>query len=92
MAPEWAPRWFDDSEGTEGLENQVDLLSSWGYDRGMWEAERVQLLLESEVVFPSHNTPVAIFRNEGWVHGRSLVDRLIQEARTSAHRCGTPAP
>jgi glycine/D-amino acid oxidase-like deaminating enzyme len=80
----WHPsghlRWFDDSEGTEGLENQVDLLSSWGYDAALWEAERVQLLLESEVVFPSHNTPVAVFRDEGWVHGRSLVDRLIQEA------------
>ncbi|MGP0029438.1 MAG: NAD(P)/FAD-dependent oxidoreductase [Acidimicrobiales bacterium] len=80
----WHPsghlRWFEDSRGAEGLKNQVDLLGSWGYDATVWEAQRARRLLEPEVVFPSDDTPVAVFRDEGWVQGRSLVDRLVHAA------------
>jgi glycine/D-amino acid oxidase-like deaminating enzyme len=80
----WHPsghiRWFEDATGAEGLQNQVDLLRSWGYDATVWDADRARRLLEPEVEFPSDDTPVAVFRDEGWVHGRSLVDRLVADA------------
>ncbi len=81
----WHPsghlRWFEDPTGAEGLQNQVDLLRSWGYDAAVWEAGKARRLLEPEVEFPSDDTPVAVFGNEGWVHGRSLVDRLVADAQ-----------
>jgi glycine/D-amino acid oxidase-like deaminating enzyme len=80
----WYPsghlRWFDDAGRTEGLRNQVDHLRSWGYKAALWEAGRVRRLLEPDVEFPSDDTPVAVFPDEGWIHGRSLVDRLVEEA------------
>ena len=80
----WHPsghiRWFEDSDGAERLKDQVDLLEGWGYDATMWEAERARRVLEPEVEFPSDDTPVAVFRDEGWVQGRSLVHRLVGEA------------
>ena len=80
----WHPtghlRWFGDSGKAEGLKEQVDLLGSWGYDATIWEAGRVRCVLEPEVVFPSDDTPVAVFRDEGWVHGRSLVHRLVEDS------------
>ncbi len=82
----WHPsghiRWSEDSLGAEQLQDQVDLLTSWGYDATVWEADRARRLLEPEVKFPSDDTPVAVFRDEGWVHGRSLVDRLVSEAES----------
>ena len=80
----WHPsghmRWFEDPDGAEGLQRLVHLLGSWGYDATIWDGERARRLLEPEVEFPSGNTPVAVFRDEGWVHGRSLVDRLAADA------------
>jgi glycine/D-amino acid oxidase-like deaminating enzyme len=80
----WHPsghiRWFDDSDRTDGLQTQVDLLRSWGYDAMVWEAGRARRLLEPDVAFPSDDWPVAVYGDEGWVHGRSLVDRLAGEA------------
>ena len=81
----WHPsghiRWFEDSDGAVGLKNQVDLLGSWGYDATIWEAERARRVLEPEVEFPSDDTPVGVFRDEGWVQGRSLVHRLVGDAQ-----------
>jgi glycine/D-amino acid oxidase-like deaminating enzyme len=80
----WHPtghiRWCEDSDGAEGLKSQVDLLGSWGYDATMWGAERVRRVLEPAVEFPSDGTPVAVFRHEGWVQGRSLVHRLVKDS------------
>ncbi|MGD0391832.1 MAG: FAD-dependent oxidoreductase, partial [Acidimicrobiales bacterium] len=64
----WHPsghvRWYH--VGAERLRAHVDLLRSWGYEATVWEAGRVRRLLEPEVEFPSDETPVAVFRNEGW--------------------------
>jgi glycine/D-amino acid oxidase-like deaminating enzyme len=80
----WHPtghiRWLENYDGGEGLKDQVDLLGSWGYDATIWEAERARRVLEPEVEFPSDDTPVAVFRDEGWVQGRSLVDRLVADS------------
>ena len=81
----WHPsghiRWVDDPERTDRLLSQVDLLRSWGYGATLWEAGRVGRVLEPEVDFPADETPVAVFPAEGWVHGRSLVDRLTGDAQ-----------
>ena len=37
-------------------------------------------ILEPEVRFSSGELPVAVFRDEGWVQGRNLVNRLIADA------------
>ena len=80
----WHPsghmRWFEDADGAEGLRKHVDLLDAWGYDATVWPAEKARRLLEPEVEFPSADTPVAVFGDEGWVHGRSLVGKLVAEA------------
>ena len=84
----WHPsghlRWFDDAVGTGALRRQVDLLASWGYDAALWEADQVRRLLEPAVDFPFRDVPVAVFRDEGWVNGRSLANRLAGDA----HRRG----
>jgi glycine/D-amino acid oxidase-like deaminating enzyme len=81
----WHPsghlRWSESGIGAEGLQRHVELLRSWGYDATVWEAERVRRVLEPEVEFPSDGTPVALFRDEGWVQGRSLVGTLVADAR-----------
>lgn len=81
----WHPsghlRWFDDAAGAEGLRRQVDLLSSRGYDAALWEAGRAGRLLEPAVHFPGDDTPVAVFGDEGWVAGRSLVESLAADAQ-----------
>jgi glycine/D-amino acid oxidase-like deaminating enzyme len=81
----WHPtghlRWFDDSGRTEKLQHRVNLLRSWGYDATLWAADKARRLLEPDVEFPSHDTPVALFGDEGWVHGRSLVSRLVGDAQ-----------
>jgi glycine/D-amino acid oxidase-like deaminating enzyme len=80
----WHPsghlRWFEDADGGDRLHRQVDLIGSWGYDATVWEAGSARRLLEPEVEFPSDDTPVAVFRDEGWVHGRTLVGHLVADA------------
>jgi glycine/D-amino acid oxidase-like deaminating enzyme len=82
----WHPtghiRWSDDSGRTDELRKRVELLRSWGYDATVWSADKARRLLEPEVSFPSDDTPVAVFGDEGWVHGQSLVSRLVTEAQT----------
>jgi glycine/D-amino acid oxidase-like deaminating enzyme len=83
----WHPsghlRWFEVPDRGLELHRLVELLGSWGYDATIWEAERARRLLEPEVEFPSNETPVAVFPNEGWIQGRSLVDRLTADAERS---------
>ncbi len=80
----WHPsghmRWHEDADGAKDLWRVVDLLGSWGYDATVWPADKAQRLLEPEVEFPSGDTPVAVFGDEGWVHGRSLVGNLVADA------------
>jgi glycine/D-amino acid oxidase-like deaminating enzyme len=81
----WHPtghiRWFDDFGRTDALQNLVGLLASWGYDATVWPADKARRLLEPDVEFPADDTPVAVFGEEGWLHGRSLVIRLVREAQ-----------
>jgi hypothetical protein len=44
------------------------------------EAERVRRLLEPAVCFPADDTPVAVYLREGWLDGRMLATRLVDDA------------
>jgi glycine/D-amino acid oxidase-like deaminating enzyme len=80
----WHPtghlRWSDDRAGSDALHRAVENLQSWGYDVALWEAEKVRRLLEPDVCFPSDDTAVAFYGDEGWIDGRRLVARLIDDA------------
>ena len=80
----WHPtghlRWADTPAGAQSLSNAVDHLSSWGYDVELWEAGRAGRFLEPGVRFPSGDTKVAFYRGEGWIAGRDLVHRIIDDA------------
>jgi glycine/D-amino acid oxidase-like deaminating enzyme len=79
----WHPtghlRWYDDPAGADMLRDAVGLLRGWGYDAEFWGVERVRRLLEPQVEFPNPDTEIAFFRDEGWIDGRALVARLIDE-------------
>jgi glycine/D-amino acid oxidase-like deaminating enzyme len=85
-------RWCDDSQEEEKLRQQVDLLRSWDYDAAIWGAGRAGRVLEPEVAFPTDSTSVAVFRDEGWVQGRQLVDRLVEEAENLGARVLVDSP
>jgi glycine/D-amino acid oxidase-like deaminating enzyme len=80
----WHPtghvRWAAEGEATEALRARVSHLASWGYDVVLWEAGAVRRLLEPAVRFPADDTPVAIYRREGWIDGQALAARLVSEA------------
>jgi glycine/D-amino acid oxidase-like deaminating enzyme len=80
----WHPtghlRWSDDQAGSDALHRAVHHLQSWGYEVSLWEADKVRRLLEPEVCFPSADTAVACYGEEGWIDGRRLVARFIDDA------------
>ncbi|HEY3871921.1 MAG TPA: FAD-dependent oxidoreductase [Actinocrinis sp.] len=80
----WHPtghvRWADPGETTEALRARISLLTSWGYDVVLWEAEQVRRLLEPCVRFPTDDTPVAVYLREGWIDGRALATKLVGDA------------
>ena len=80
----WHPtghlRWADTPAGGQSLSSAVDHLRSWGYDVELWEAGRAGRLLEPGVRFPSDDTQVAFYRGEGWIAGRDLVRRVLDDA------------
>ena len=93
----WHPnghlRWAGAGGTAEALQAKVSLLTSWGYDVTLWEAERVQRLLEPAVRFPADDTPVAVYFREGWIDGRALTAALVGGALRRGARAlfGTPA-
>jgi glycine/D-amino acid oxidase-like deaminating enzyme len=93
----WHPnghlRWAGAGGTAEALQAKVSLLTSWGYDVTLWEAERVQRLLEPAVRFPAGDTPVAVYFREGWIGGRALTATLVDGALQRGARAlfGTPA-
>lgn len=80
----WHPtghlRWTDTPEAAERLEAKVSQLASLGYEVQLWEAERARRLLEPAVRFPADDAPVAVYFREGWIDGRALVARLVDDA------------
>jgi glycine/D-amino acid oxidase-like deaminating enzyme len=93
----WHPnghlRWAGAGGTAEALQAKVSLLTSWGYDVTLWEAERVRRLLEPAVRFPADDTPVAVYFREGWIGGRALTAALVGGALQRGARAlfGTPA-
>jgi glycine/D-amino acid oxidase-like deaminating enzyme len=73
-------RWTDTATGSEALRGDVDRLRSWGYDAVLWETDRVHRILEPGVRFPTGVQEVAFYGDEGWVDGRGLVARLVDDA------------
>jgi glycine/D-amino acid oxidase-like deaminating enzyme len=80
----WHPtghlRWFDDPLKCAQLRALVDLLQSWGYDVEYWTADRVRRHLEPDVRFPGPTSQIAFFPDEGWIDGRDLALRLVDQA------------
>lgn len=78
----WNPtghlRW--DYRDDRELVDAVDRLRAHGYPAEVWEAGRVQTLLEPHVAFPSSSALVASFPSEAWVDGPKLVRALIGAA------------
>jgi glycine/D-amino acid oxidase-like deaminating enzyme len=86
----WNPtghlRW-DYRDGNE-LVDTVEQLRARGYPAEVWEAGRVQTLLEPHVAFPASSDLVAFFPSEAWVDGpelvRALVDAAVERGATTA--------
>jgi glycine/D-amino acid oxidase-like deaminating enzyme len=78
----WNPtghlRW--DYRDEPELLDAVEQLQARGYPAEVWEAARVQSLLEPHVPFPSPSALVAFFPSEAWVDGRELVRALVGAA------------
>jgi glycine/D-amino acid oxidase-like deaminating enzyme len=80
----WHPtghlRWADTPVEAQLLRDAVGHLRSWGYNVDIWEAGRAGRLLEPAIRFPGSDTEVAFYRDEGWIAGRDLVSRLVNDA------------
>jgi glycine/D-amino acid oxidase-like deaminating enzyme len=90
----WNPtghlRW--DYRDERELVGAVDQLRACGYPAELWEAGRVQTLLEPYVDFPSPSALVASFPSEAWVDGpelaRALVDAAVEMGAANAFGSG----
>jgi glycine/D-amino acid oxidase-like deaminating enzyme len=78
----WNPtghlRW--DYRDDRELVDAVEQLRARDYPAEVWEARRVQTLLEPHVAFPSSSALVASFPSEAWVDGPKLVRALVGAA------------
>jgi glycine/D-amino acid oxidase-like deaminating enzyme len=78
----WNPtghlRWDYRDDGE--LVDAVEQLRARGYSAEVWEAGRVQTLLEPHVAFPSSSGLVAWFPSEAWVDGPKVVRALVGAA------------
>jgi glycine/D-amino acid oxidase-like deaminating enzyme len=78
----WNPtghlRW--DYRNDRELVDAVEQLRARGYPAEVWEAGRVQALLEPHVAFPSPSALVALFPSEAWVDGPELARALVGAA------------
>ena len=78
----WNPtghlRW--DYRDERELVDDVEQLRARGYPAELWEAGRVQSLLEPYVDFPSPSALVALFPSEAWIDGPTMVRVLVDAA------------
>jgi glycine/D-amino acid oxidase-like deaminating enzyme len=78
----WHPsghlRWDYASEGE--LVSRVQQLQERGYAAEVWEANRVQRVLEPSLSFASPSSLVAVLPSEGWVDGPGMVEALVAMA------------
>ncbi|MFF8896437.1 NAD(P)/FAD-dependent oxidoreductase [Streptomyces lydicus] len=90
----WYPsghlRWADDPAAEAQLLKTAELLAGWGYRVEVCTGAAVRRRLEPALTVPDE-VPVVFFPDEGWVHGRHLVSRLVEQAVASGaeHRFGT---
>jgi glycine/D-amino acid oxidase-like deaminating enzyme len=78
----WHPtghlRW--DHRDDRDVVDAVEELRARGYPAEVWEAGRVQALLEPYVTFPAESGLVALFPSEAWVDGPVLAQTLVRVA------------
>ncbi len=74
--------WADPA-GLYDLQDRVARLQDWGYEAEWIDAKSANAELEPGAVFPSPDTPVAWFPDEGWVDAPGLTTRLLSEAGRS---------
>jgi glycine/D-amino acid oxidase-like deaminating enzyme len=79
----WHPtghiRWFDDRVDIGAHLAATAQLQEWGYAASIWSGSQVRHLLEPDVRIPD-DAEVVVCPDEGWVEGRTLVARLIDDA------------
>ncbi|NUR57294.1 MAG: FAD-binding oxidoreductase [Catenulispora sp.] len=92
----WHPtghlRWVDDPVAQDTLMQLVDLLAGWDYRVEVTTGAEVRRRLEPALAVPDE-APVVLYPDEGWVHGRHLVERLVGRAAAAGaeHRFGVAA-
>ena len=99
----WHPsghlRWADDPAAEAALLGTARLLADWGYRVEVSTGAEVRRRLEPGLAVPDE-VPLVFYPDEGWVHGRHLVGRLVDQAvasgaerrsGTTVHEIGTGA-
>ncbi|WP_199791366.1 NAD(P)/FAD-dependent oxidoreductase [Streptomyces sp. 142MFCol3.1] len=79
----WYPsghlRWAGDPAAEAKFLETAELLASWDYRVEVHTGDEVRRRLEPALTVPGR-TPVLFYPDEGWVHGRHLVGRLVDRA------------
>jgi glycine/D-amino acid oxidase-like deaminating enzyme len=82
----WYPhghlRWTDDPAAEAELRRTAELLASWDYRVELCTGAEARRRLEPALAVPDEAS-VVIYPDEAWVHGRHLVDRLVDQAVAS---------
>jgi glycine/D-amino acid oxidase-like deaminating enzyme len=91
----WHPtghiRWFDDPVDIGAHQAATAQLKEWGYAASVWSGSQVRHLLEPDVRIPD-GAEVVVCPDEGWVEGRTLVVRLVDDATRSGARLMAGCP
>ena len=79
----WHPgghlRWADDPQSQAKWLKTAELLADWEYPVEVMTADEVRRRLEPALGLPG-DTPILFYPDEAWVHGRHLVERLVNAA------------
>ncbi|MER7930070.1 FAD-dependent oxidoreductase [Streptomyces sp. NPDC096057] len=83
----WYPsghlRWTDDPTAEAKFLETAELLAAWDYRVEMYTGAEVRSRFEPALMMPD-DVPVLFYPDEGWVHGRHLVGRLVGQAVASS--------